>query len=76
MFVSASPAAFADSTEGTVVAYDRKANIVVLDDKTVWTTIGSEDVIPATLQAGDVVTIEYVTSGDDGVQKIDSITIK
>ena len=76
MTVTTFTAAFADNTEGTIVAFDRKARIIVLDDKTVWTTVGSEDAIPANLKAGDTVAIEYVTSGDDGVQKIETITIK
>ncbi len=76
MSVTTFTTAFADNTEGTIVAFDRKAKIIVLDDKTVWTTVGSEDAIPENLKAGDVVTIEYVTSGDDGVQKISAITIR
>ncbi len=68
--------AFADSTTGTVVAYDRKANIVVLADKTVWTTKGSEKAIPDSLKAGDRVLISFDSPGDDGVREIKSITIQ
>ncbi|MEQ8710153.1 MAG: hypothetical protein RIC36_14265 [Rhodospirillales bacterium] len=76
MSVTAFTAAFAASTEGTVVAFDRKAKVIVLDDKTVWTIVGSEDAVPATLKAGDVIVIDYVSTGDDGIQKISTITIK
>jgi hypothetical protein len=68
--------ASADSTTGTVVAYDRKANIVVLSDKTIWTTVGSEKAIPADLKAGDRIVITYDSPGDDGVREIQSITIQ
>lgn len=68
--------AFADTTAGTVVAYDRKANIVVLADKTIWTTKGSEKAIPENLKAGDRVVINFDSPGEDGVREIKSITIQ
>lgn len=66
-------AALADSTEGTVVAYDRKAGIIVLEDKTIWTLEGSEATPPPDLKAGDSIKIEYESAGDDGVTKIDAV---
>lgn len=65
--------AMADSTKGKILAYDRKAKIIVLSDKTVWTVEGSEGVIPADLVAGDQVEIDFESAGEDGLTKIDAM---
>lgn len=65
--------AFADETSGTVLAYDRVAHVLVLDDKTVWSLPG-DLILPDDLVAGDTITIEFETAGDNGVGKINSIT--
>ena len=75
ILVSTLSLAHADSTEGTILAFDRKANIIVLKDKTVWTLEGSEAAVPADLKAGDRVKIDYSAEGEDGISKIDSITV-
>ena len=69
--LSAAPA-FADETAGTVLAYDRVAKIVVLDDKTIW-PVGEATEVTADLVAGDKVKIIYVGGGDAGVASITSI---
>ncbi|PTX55752.1 hypothetical protein C8N43_0394 [Litoreibacter ponti] len=70
---SAALPAFADETEGHVLAYDRKAGIIVLTDKTVWEVPG-EISLPADLGRGDRVLFEYETAGEDGLTALDAIT--
>ncbi len=67
--------ALADSTAGVVVAFDRVAKVLELDDKTVWDLAPAGDLVPEGLVAGDQVTIEYVSAGDSGVGKITSISV-
>jgi hypothetical protein len=67
----AGPAA-ADETTGTIVAYDRLAHVIVLEDKTIWPFPGTME-LPADLKAGDKVKIMF-TSGGEGIARIDSIT--
>jgi hypothetical protein len=69
--VLAGPAA-ADETTGTIVAYDRLAHVIVLDDKTIWPFPGTME-LPADLKAGDKVTILFTSTGE-GIAKVDSIT--
>lgn len=73
LLLATGSAALADSTEGAVVAYDRKAGVIVLEDKTIWSLEGSEATPPADLKAGDRVKIEYQSEGDDGISMIDAI---
>ncbi|SNR81789.1 hypothetical protein [Puniceibacterium sediminis] len=72
--VSAVPA-FADSTSGTVVAFDRKANVLVLDDKTVW-SLETLKSVPEDLKSGDVIMIDFTSNADNGWGKINAIEIK
>lgn len=65
--------AFADETSGTVLAYDRVAHVIVLNDKTVW-ELPDDLTLPDDLVAGDAITIDFQTAGDNGVGKINSIT--
>jgi hypothetical protein len=64
--------ALADETEGTVLAFDRVANVLVLDDKTVW-SLGAKTEVSPDLMAGDVVKIIYVGGGDAGIGPITSV---
>jgi hypothetical protein len=59
--------AFADETTGTIIAYDRLANVLVLNDKTFW-TLGAETLVPADLKAGDAVTLTFASDGDNGAK--------
>lgn len=68
--------AFADSVKGEVVAFDRVANVLVLDDKTVWTLSDVGGVAPEGLEAGMTVAITYDALGEDGYSKIESIVIE
>lgn len=67
--------ALADSVTGTVLAFDRVAQIIVLKDKTVWSLKDVGGSIPDGLEAGDRVTFEFVSAGDSGVGKVNSITV-
>ena len=61
----------ADETEGEILAYDRLANLVVMRDRTVW-RLGTL-LVPADLQSGDRVRIDYEMAGEDGITRIDSL---
>ena len=56
LIVSAIPA-LADNTSGTVLAFDRVAHVLVLDDKTVW-NLPPDLMLPENLAAGETITIE------------------
>ena len=66
--------ALADNTSGEILAYDRLANVIVLTDNTVWEIVPKDLPLPADLKQGDKITIDFVTNGDSGVGKINSIT--
>lgn len=63
-----------DVTHGTVIAFDRQANTLVLTDRSVWTLQDLKSDLPAGLKAGDRVEIQY-QSDEDGVAAIDSISL-
>ena len=70
--VTALPA-FADSTSGTILAFDRVERIIVMTDKTVWELPQSLE-LPEKLMAGDKITIDFDSNGDSGVGSYNSIT--
>ncbi len=70
--LSAKPG-LADDTTGFILAYDRLANVIVMDDKTVWEIVPKDLPLPADLMKGDRIRIEFVTNGDNGVGMINSI---
>lgn len=63
-----------DISEGAVIAYDRKANVLVLKDRTVWALELLESPVPAGVKNGDRVRIEY-QSDEEGVSAIKRIEI-
>ena len=65
--------AFADGSQGTVVAFDRVANVIVLDDHSIW-EVPATLALPEDLVAGDKIIISYQSNGDNGVGKYLSIT--
>ena len=71
--LAASTSALADAVDGTVLAHDRVANILVLSDKTVWTLANLEAPLPDGLAAGDRVEISYESNEDDGLKLIHSV---
>ncbi len=64
----------ADISEGTVLVYDRKANLVILSDRTVWALELSKSPAPAGLKSGDRIRIEY-ESDEEGISSIYAIEI-
>lgn len=62
----------ADTTEGTILAFDRQADILVMEDKTIW-QLNPNTLIPADLAAGDRVKITFTSFGDDGVRSVDEL---
>lgn len=69
--VIASPV-LADETTGTVLAFDRQADVIVMNDKTVW-QLNPTTLIPADLAAGDTVKLTFTSFGDDGVKSVDTL---
>lgn len=74
VMLSAMPA-FADSATGKVAAFDRVAHRVVLDDKSIFSFDPAIVAVADSLNAGDEVKIDYTAAGDDGIVRINSITI-
>lgn len=66
--------ALADNTSGTILAFDRVAHIIVLEDNTIWNIVPVDLALPEDLKAGDKITIDFQTNGDNGVGSINSIT--
>tara|TARA_R110002094_G_scaffold166124_1_gene149694 strand:- start:113 stop:367 length:255 start_codon:yes stop_codon:yes gene_type:complete len=62
-----STSAIADQTTGTIVAYDRLANVIVFKDKSVW-ALDAKTLVPSDLQAGDAVTLTFTSDGDNGAK--------
>lgn len=71
LLLCASPT-FADETSGQILAFDRVAKIIVLDDKTTWQVEDATEISDG-LMAGDTVKIIYVGGGDSGIASITSI---
>ena len=57
LLAAASPV-FADTATGTVFAYDADAQILVLDDKTIW-QLGDKTLVPEELTEGDKIIIDF-----------------
>ncbi|WP_299836450.1 hypothetical protein [uncultured Jannaschia sp.] len=69
--LAATPA-LADQTTGTILAYDREANVIVFNDRSVW-ELGDLEV-PDDLEAGERVTIDFTSAGDSGIGKANAVT--
>ena len=66
------PASAAETT-GTILAYDRLANIIVLQDKSSW-TLDAKTLVPSDLMAGDKVTLTFASDGDNGAKPATKLT--
>ena len=64
--------ALADETTGTLVAHDRKAHRIVMDDKTVYEYDPETTERPETMLAGARLKITY-RGGEDGIESISKI---
>ena len=71
-FAALATPALADETTGKIVAFDRKANVLVMEDKTIW-KLSDQTVIPEDLTAGETIKITFTSAGDDGVKSVDQL---
>jgi len=69
----ASETGSAESAEGAVLAFDRHANLLILEDKSVWPLADLQPGPPPGLGAGDKVRIEYHTDKDGKISVDDLI---
>lgn len=63
-----------DVTDGTLLGYDRKANLLILKDRTVWSLTDLKSALPDGLKAGDRIRIQY-QSDEDGISAINSVEV-
>jgi len=70
----ASPA-HADELEGTVLAFDRVARVIVLQDRSVLPLELLAGDMPDELVAGDRIAVSFESNEDDGYQIIHSVTL-
>lgn len=69
-------ASFSDTISGKIIAYDRKAEVVVMEDRSVYSLADYDAPVLAELQAGDIVKIETTGEGEDGYGLVTEITIQ
>tara|TARA_R110002167_G_C12426123_1_gene629377 strand:+ start:455 stop:718 length:264 start_codon:yes stop_codon:yes gene_type:complete len=72
ILLSATPVNAKDVADGTILAFDRKARILVFVDKTVWPLEKMSTQLSDNLKAGDRVQVIY-DADEEGVDKIYSI---
>jgi hypothetical protein len=72
--VVAAPA-FADSVKGSILAFDRVAGIIVLNDKTVWPLGDAAKTLPEGLKAGDTIEIDFTSAGENALSTVNSVTL-
>jgi hypothetical protein len=75
MLLTAFQVSAQDISEGTILAYDRKANILILTDRSVFPLEKLTSAAPDGLKAGDRVNIQYDSNEDDGITAIHSIKV-
>ena len=63
----------ADELEGTVLAYDRKAALIVLQDKSVIPLASLQGEVPADLVAGDRIAVSFESNEDEGIHTVHSV---
>ena len=63
----------ADELDGTVLAYDRKAGVIVLRDKSVIPLANLQGDVPEDLVAGDLVNVRYESNEDDGIYLVHGV---
>ena len=64
-----------DVVEGTVLAFDRRANVIVFTDKSVWPLELLTSPLPQGLKAGDRIEISYQANEDSGITAIERIVV-
>ena len=73
LLIAASTAGAQEITQGTILALDRKARLLVLEDRTVWALELMKSAIDAAIEAGDHIEISYELD-EEGVSAINHIT--
>ena len=63
----------ADLLDGTVLAYDRKARIIVFEDKSVMPLANLQGEIPEDLVAGDRIEVSFESNEDDGIYVVHGV---
>ena len=76
VLIATAPLAFADTVEGKIVAYDRKAHVLVMEDRTIYSLTNYDAPVLAELKAGDNVKIEFQGEGEDGYGLVTSVEVK
>ena len=66
---------FADVVTGKVLAFDRKALVIVLEDKTIYEIEDKNFPIEEGLKAGDMVEIDSDGEGEEGYGTITALKI-
>ena len=66
--------ALADEVEGTVLAHDRVAHRVVMNDRSIYEYNAETTELPRAILAGDRIKITY-RGGEDGIESIQKIEI-
>ena len=74
LLFASSQAAAEDISQGTILALDRKARVMVLTDRTVWPLETAKSGVPVGLIAGNRVEIRY-ESDESGVTAINEIRL-
>ena len=62
------------SASGTVLAFDRVARMLVLDDKSAWLLEDMQNSLPIRITIGDRVRVEY-ESAEDGTQRVREVRV-
>ncbi|WP_135501921.1 hypothetical protein [Roseovarius aestuariivivens] len=73
LLVAATPSFAREFTTGTIAALDLTKQTVTLTDKTVY-DLRNGALFPETLTVGDRVTVNYVSEGEDGIEKVVALT--
>ena len=63
----------ADELENTVLAYDRKAGLIVLSDRSVIPLANLQGEIPEDLVAGERILVRFESNEDDGIHTVHDV---
>ena len=66
----------ADSVVGQVKSFDPVTQVLVLDDMSSWSLKDGGLAAPDGLTAGQIVTIDFTTNGDNGFGKINAVSVQ
>lgn len=75
-FAVLSAPVLADSVVGQVKSFDPATQVLILDDMSSWSLKDGGFSAPEGLAAGQIVTIDFTTNGDNGFGKINAISVQ